>query len=65
MIIKIIEALSKDELERVLNEGKIKSYVEVIGQENMLEYYVITGEIAKNEDEAREYVKNFHYLQHR
>ena len=57
--------LSKDELEKVLNEGKIKSYVEVIGQENMLEYYVITGEIAKNEDEAREYVKNFHYLQHR
>lgn len=63
MIIKIIEALSKDELEQVLNEGKIKSYVEVIGQENMLEYYVITGEIANNEDEAREYIKNFHYLQ--
>ena len=63
MIIKVIEALSKDELEKVLNEGKIKSYVEVIGQENMLEYYVITGEISNNEDEAREYVKNFHYLQ--
>ena len=63
MIIKIIEALSEYELEKVLNEGKIKSYVEVIGQENMLEYYVVTGEIANNEDEAREYVKNFHYLQ--
>ena len=62
---KSIEVITADELEEILIEARIKCYEKITGKEYITEYYMITGKIPKNDDEAKDYADELHDIPHK